>query len=123
MVGRASYLYVVLHQIGDDLLLVFIEDLVEDGPPLTILFQQEEPGVPVLRGWGCTAVLGDGGLVGDTARKGGAVARVETFGMRGTKGRASCRYETLPKVRCPSQNSTEHDRNAVKILKGSITCI
>lgn len=50
-------LNMVLHQIGDDLLLVFIEDLVQNGPSLTVFLQQEQAAVPVLRGGGSTAVL------------------------------------------------------------------
>lgn len=40
---------VVLLQVGDDLLLVVIQDLVENSSPLAVLLQEEEAAVPVLR--------------------------------------------------------------------------
>ena len=45
---------------------VLNEDLVEDGPPLAVLLQQEEPPVPVLWGGGCAAVLRGQTLVRNT---------------------------------------------------------
>lgn len=52
-----THLDVVLLEVGDDLFLVVIEDLVQNGPSLAVLLQQEQAAVPVLRGGGGTAVL------------------------------------------------------------------
>lgn len=52
-----THLNVVLPQVGDDLRLVLIEDLEQNGPSLAVLLQQEQTAVPVLRGRGGTAVL------------------------------------------------------------------
>lgn len=62
-----THLDVVLLEVGDDLCLVFIEDLEQDGPSLAVLLQQEQAAVPVLRGGGGTAVLRHRTLIWNTA--------------------------------------------------------
>lgn len=53
---------VIFSEIRNDLFLVLIENLVKDGPSLTVLFQQEQTAVPVIRRGRGTAILWHRGL-------------------------------------------------------------
>ncbi len=62
-----THLDVVLPQVGDDLCLIFIEDLEQNGPSLAVFLQQEQTAVPVLGGGGGTTVLRNRTLIWNTA--------------------------------------------------------